>query len=201
MFMTAKLVPVVWEIYYWYTFIKELEKYPGWHRRALVRDMFWKDISVNLKRMMRWELKWPIHHSTTHGMHKTRFYNLYQWIVKRCTNPKFEHYHRYGWRWIQCEWKSFDEFKDDMYESYLNTRDELTTIDRIDNDKNYCKDNCRWASRLVQANNRSTWIDIPDKYKWKTLNDLCLENKITRNVFYWRKNRWWSFEECLHWNK
>lgn len=43
-----------------------------------------------------------------------------------------------------------------MYESYLNTRDELTTIDRMDNDKNYNKDNCRWVSRLIQANNRST---------------------------------------------
>ena len=73
-------------------------------------------------------------------------------MINRCANPKHAQYENYGGRGITvCDyWKAdFFNFLDDMGEPV----DTSLTLDRIDNDGNYTKENCRWTSMLVQINN------------------------------------------------
>jgi len=96
-----------------------------------------------------------------HGLRNSRFYRIwycmYARVKKEHTQPQY-----YYNRGIKNEWKSFIEFKNDMYESYLDHVREFgekqTTIDRINNDKDYCKSNCRWATLKEQANNKRNII-------------------------------------------
>ena len=78
-------------------------------------------------------------------------------IKSRCNNPNNAKYHRYGGRGIKNLWNSFEEFKNDMYESYLEHRknNSYSSIDRIDNDGNYCKENCKWADYKEQSRNNT----------------------------------------------
>lgn len=88
----------------------------------------------------------------THVKHldsKNPLYRRYAGILTRCNNPNDRNYHNYGGRGIKCEWSSYEEFKKDMGNSF---KKELS-IDRIDVNGNYSKDNCRWVSRKVQDRN------------------------------------------------
>ena len=91
-------------------------------------------------------------------MSRIRFYKIWDGIKYRCDNSKSNNYKNYGGRGIKCGWQSFEEFYNDMYQSYLDHvkehGEENTSIDRIDVNSNYLKDNCRWATWKIQANNR-----------------------------------------------
>lgn len=125
--------------------------------------------------------------NVTHGMCQTRFYKIYRGILNRCNNPKLYNFSRYGGRGIKCLWSSFENFRDDMYIDYLQHTKKFgeknTTINRKDNDGNYCKKNCLWATSKKQANNRRSNRIINYKNKRLTLNEWSELLNINRNVF------------------
>jgi hypothetical protein len=100
--------------------------------------------------------------SKTHGMSEHPLFKVWSGIKKRCTNPKTERWPVYGGRGIKiCDrWKdSFENFYADMAPGYQKG----LQIDRIDNDGDYCPENCRWVTAKENSRNRRSnrLIDTP----------------------------------------
>lgn len=91
--------------------------------------------------------------STKHGFSrmKDRTYNTWKAMRERCNNANHEHYKYYGGRGVTYDprWDDFRNFLSDMGE-----RPADMTLDRVDPEKGYGPDNCRWADWVTQANNR-----------------------------------------------
>ena len=122
-----------------------------------------------------------------HWMSNTPIYKIRRSILQRIYNPNCNNYKNYWWRWIKCEWKTFEEFYNDMWKSYydhcnLYKWKRQTAIDRIDINWNYCKENCRWIT--LEENNRNQqnswinryWISMKDfaKKYWCTVSNIVI---------------------------
>lgn len=109
-----------------------------------------------------------------------RFYFNFQRLKQRCNNPNTIEYKYYGGRGIKVEWKSFGEFREDMYGSYLVHKqiNKTTSLDRIKTNGNYCKENCRWATMKEQCRNTRKNIYIEFNGKKKLLLDWSKETGI-----------------------
>ena len=129
----------------------------------------------------------------THGLTKTRFYRVWHQMKRRCTNPDYNEYHLYGGRGIGIseEWLTFENFMNDMYNSYIEFEKEhgknSASLDRLDSDKDYNKDNCRWATDLEQARNRKDNISVVvDGVEYATLSELAEAHNISKTLVWQR---------------
>ena len=87
-----------------------------------------------------------------HGMSGTKEHKSWKNMIQRCTNPKNKHWKDYGERGIKvCDrWlESFSNFYKDM-----GNKPKGLTLERINNNGNYCKENCKWATIKENVNNR-----------------------------------------------
>lgn len=89
------------------------------------------------------------HIRTTHGMFGTVEYATFKSIRARCNYTSNKSYYRYGGVGIKCEWESFEEFYRDMGKR----PSDKSSIDRIDNNGNYSKENCSWSDESQQQRN------------------------------------------------
>lgn len=109
----------------------------------------------------------------SHKMSGTRIYQTWQGMKARCNNVHDVRYHDYGGRGITVcrEWENnFNSFYKWAVENGYS--DDLT-IDRIDNNKGYSPDNCRWADSITQSNNRRSNIKITIGNSTRSLMEWC----------------------------
>lgn len=89
--------------------------------------------------------------ATTHGLSNSSIYKIWSGMIQRVTNPNNKRYSDYGGRGVTvCEkWLDFEGFYEDM-----GDRPEGKTLDRVDNNLGYCKENCKWSTLSEQQSNR-----------------------------------------------
>ena len=139
---------------------------------------------------------------TTHGMCHHPLYKTWQNMMSRCNNTNVPEYKHYGRRGITVspEWRNIKNFLDDMYPSY----ESHLTLDRINNNAGYSRENCRWATNAEQGQNtRTTRLsvslakEIREKYSTGTisLSLLATEYNVGKTtIFSVIKRRTWKNE-------
>lgn len=133
---------------------------------------------------------------TTHGKTHTEEYRIWGGIKSRCYDINFHRYQAYGAQGITMsdEWKnSFEAFYRDM--GPRPSKDH--SIDRRDNRKGYSKENCRWATRNEQANNRNNTLYYEFDGERKSLADWCREFNVDRKKLYKKLQKGMGFEDAV----
>lgn len=126
---------------------------------------------------------------TTHGMKHTRTYRIWWRMVTRVTNPNDADYHRYGKLGMADSWRKFENFYADMGEV-----SEGLSLERVDNDRGYFPDNCKWATTLEQSRNTLRTVRITRSGITKSLHEWCDILNKDYSLAYSRHVRGWVGE-------
>lgn len=135
--------------------------------------------------------------TTKHGMFGSRIYHIWDSMKARCYNRNHVAYKNYGGRGITVcdEWRyNFEVFyawaMAHGYQDYL-------TIDRIDNNGNYCPENCRWATMLEQSANKRNVILLTVHGETKSISEWSRETNISADCIRRRLKSGWSEEKIF----
>lgn len=187
-----------------FTIIKEVDRQKvRWVNRRffLCKCNCWIEKTMALAILTEWKVKscWCRHRKesserckilwrsmATHWLTKTSIYLAWVGMKTRCYYTKDTHnkisYHD-KWITVCDEWlHSFEKFYEDMWPKPKGKY----SLDRINSEWNYCKDNCRRATAMDQANNRKS----NHLYKWKTLSQRARETWMNKNTIRWRITHW-----------
>lgn len=132
-----------------------------------------------------------------HGMSYTVYYRTWSNIKSRCLNKNTKFYKDYGGRGIKiCDrWlNSFENFYEDMGERPSNKH----SLDRIDNDGDYCKENCRWATWIQQSRNSRNTRMITYKGETYCLTKWAEMLDIKYSALIYRLNKGWNVEDVFN---
>lgn len=142
------------------------------------------------KNVAFWSKKQTHHESTS------RLYEIYYNMKKRCENENAINYHNYGGRGIKVceEWKEYLPFSQ---WAKANGYSDNLTLDRIDNNGNYCPENCRWVTYKEQANNTRVNRVICFNDQSHTLTEWSVITGIKKTTIHQRLKRGWSVEKAL----
>lgn len=135
-------------------------------------------------------------HGLAHRGNKHPLYSVWTGMRQRCNDPNCKIYKWYGGRGIRYsnDWDNFANFLADMGE-----RPEGMQLDRIDNNKGYSKDNCRWVSCLENQRNRRSTLFVEYEGETVPLIALC-GGQGNRYKMVWRRiqDLGWSVERALN---
>ena len=140
---------------------------------------------------------------------KTRLNRIYHNMKQRCYNPKFKYYKHYGGRGVTV----CNEWLDDKSEGYpkitlgwlafkkwalSNGYSDNLTLDRIDVNKGYSPENCRWVTQKEQLNNTRRNVYITYQERTQTLSQWCNELGIEYDTVFSRLYRYhWTVERAF----
>lgn len=134
---------------------------------------------------------------TTHNLSKHPLYKLWAGMKERCECPKNKRYDRYGGRGIKVceEWHDFKVFHD---WAIANGWVKGLSIERIDNDGDYCPTNCKWTSIAEQQSNTSKNHRLTYNGKTQTIAEWARELNMNPTTIQCRISRYhWSVEKAL----
>jgi hypothetical protein len=129
-------------------------------------------------------------------MAQTPVYRVWIQMRERCSNPNHASWKNYGGRGIHVcdEWaESFEQFMADM-----GVRPEGYQIERIDNNKGYSKENCRWATATEQRNNQRNNVVLTVNGVSKTMTQWARDNGLSRSTVRSRVERYgWDVKSAV----
>lgn len=132
-----------------------------------------------------------------HGGYQTKLYSVWNGMKYRCFNPNRKSWKDYGGRGITIcpEWMDFSVFA--VWAMSSGYQDDLT-IERKDNDGNYCPENCTWVSVAEQRRNTTRVHKVEFNGQWKTFRQWAEYADIHQSTLRHRLTKMgWTLEEAL----
>lgn len=136
--------------------------------------------------------------SVKHGLRNHPLYKTWSHMMDRCNNPKNKSYRDYGARGISvCKEWSGDNGLANFIRDMKEKPGQFHSIDRIDNDRGYSKDNCRWVTRDIQNKNTRKNIHIEYDGRIAVARDWDRISGFSGGTVRRRIVKGWTIEEAL----
>jgi hypothetical protein len=134
------------------------------------------------------------HRRRQQGLGASREYHIWYKMIDRCTNEDAKDYKRYGGRGIKVDsrWMKFENFFSDMGEAPKGR-----SLDRIDNNGDYSKANCKWSTNAEQHRNKSTNVVITYQGESKILTDWAKSQGLRVDTLWKRLKSQMPLEKAL----